>query len=61
MRKFDIQRIELEPGGSGPDRIYNVYYKAIRNKVWVESKLSILARNEKQARDKAILRFGGKE
>ena len=55
LRKFEILRVEVSPGCPGPDRTYNIYYKAIKKKVWVESKLYILAKNEKEYR---IYRFG---
>lgn len=60
MRKFEILSISLNPGGPGPDRIWDVQYRAIRNKVWIEDKLMIVARNEAEARRKAMTRFGGK-
>ncbi len=60
MRKFEILDIELSPGGPGPERLYIISYRAIRQKIWVTDKLNIVACNIKQAREKANLRFGEK-
>lgn len=57
MRKFEILGIELSPGGPGPNRLWRVHYKAIVKKQWTEGKLWILARNAKQAEERALLRF----
>ena len=61
LRKFEILSVELSPGGPGPERAYTVNYRAIKNKVWVENKLWVIARTEKEAREQAMNRFGGKE
>lgn len=60
LRKFEILGIVLSPGGPGPERAYKVIYKAIKNKVWIESELWIIARTAKEAREKAFKRFGGR-
>lgn len=61
LRKFEILGVELSPGGAGPERAYKIKYRAIRYKEWVEDLLWIIARNEQEAREKAMNRFGGKE
>jgi hypothetical protein len=58
MRHFEILKIELSPGGPGPERLYQVWYRAYRNKKWVESSVWQIARTEKQAKERAQLRFG---
>lgn len=60
MRKFEILEIIPDPSGPGPDRHWVIRYKAIQKKKWVESQLGVMARNEKQAREKANSRFGDK-
>ena len=60
LRKFEILSVELSPGGPGPDRCYKINYRAIRNKLWEERQLWVSARNEKDAREQAMKRFGGK-
>jgi hypothetical protein len=60
VRKFEILNIELSPGGPGPDRAWKITYKAIRDKLWVENHLWIIARTEKEAKSKAESRFGDK-
>ena len=61
LRKFEILSVELSPGGPGPDRAYRINYRAIKNKLWVEKQLWIIARTEREARDKAMNRLGGKQ
>lgn len=58
LRKFEIINVELVPGGPGPERAYKVYYRAIKDKKWVESFLWSIGKNEKEARDRVIERFG---
>jgi hypothetical protein len=60
LRKFEILNVELNPGGPGPERLYIVKYRAIKNKQWIEGYFYIVARNEKEARNKAEQRWGGK-
>jgi hypothetical protein len=60
LRKFEILNAKLSPGGPGPERAWKITYKAIRDKLWVESHLWIIARNEKEARSKAENRFRDK-
>lgn len=60
MRKFEIISVSLNPGGAGPERLWFVKYRAIKNKKWIEKELLVLARNEKEARHNAENRFGGK-
>lgn len=59
LRKFKIKSVKLSPGGAGPDRLYEIYYKAIKDKKWIDGKLLVIAVNEKDAKDKAYKRFGG--
>lgn len=59
LRKFEILKITESPGGPGPERAWQIDYKAIKNKIWVERKLWVTARNAAEARDKATKRFGG--
>ena len=61
LRKFEIVKCVLSPGGPGPERAYSLYYRAIKNKKWIEDKLWIIANSEKQARSEAMSRFGGTE
>ena len=61
LRKFEILSVELSPGGPGPNRAYKINYRAIKNKLWVEDLLWIIARNEKEARAQAMNRLGGKQ
>lgn len=61
MRKFEILGVELEPGGSGPERSYKIRIRAIINKQWVEKELWAIARTEAEARRKMEQRFGGVE
>ena len=61
LRKFEILSVELSPGGPGPERAYKIEYRAIRHKEWVVDLLWVIARNEKEAREQAMNRFGGKE
>jgi ribosomal protein L20A (L18A) len=60
LRKFEILGVIADPSGPGPDRYFKIKYKAIKNKEWVEKQLGVMARNETEARDKAMKRFGGK-
>lgn len=57
MRKFEITDVRLSPGGPGPERIYEIFYKAIVKKQWVERSLWVVARNDSEARDQAVKRF----
>jgi hypothetical protein len=61
MRKFEIIDVKESPGSPGPDRLWKIFYKAIVDKKWVSSELWIIARNSKQAKERALNRFGGKE
>lgn len=61
LRKFEILSIELSPGGAGPKRPYKIEYRAIRHKEWIVDLLWVIARNEQEAREQAMSRFGGKE
>lgn len=58
MRKFEVLAVEESPGGPGPDRLWKIHYKAIVKKQWKTDSLWIIARNAKQAREQAVLRFG---
>lgn len=60
LRKFEILDIKLSPGGPGPEQVFKVTYRAIRNKKWIESVVWIVGRNEKEARHNAEQQFGGK-
>jgi hypothetical protein len=60
LRKFEILDIISDPSGAGPDRFFEIKYKAIKNKEWTEGVLTIIARNKDEAREKAMKRFGGK-
>lgn len=60
MRKFKILKVELNPGGPGPEYLWAVHYTAIVKKQWKNGQLWIIARNEKQAKERAMIRFGGK-
>jgi hypothetical protein len=59
LRKFEILRIELSPGGPGPERAWQVFYKAIKNKKWKNGSLWVIARTVAEAQQKAQDRFGG--
>lgn len=59
LRKFKILSVEIIPGGAGPEYMWAVKYRAIKNKVWVEDSLFIIARNKNEAYAKAHRRFGG--
>jgi hypothetical protein len=59
FRKFEILRMELSPGGPGPERLWRVHYRAIKNKKWVEGALWSLGRTEAEAKQKALTRHGG--
>ena len=61
LRKFEILSVELSPGGPGPERAYKINYRAIKNKLWEERQLWVIARNEQEARAQAMIRFGGKQ
>lgn len=61
LRKFEVIKVILHPGMPGPDRLWKVYYKAIKNKLWIEDTLWIVAKNEPEAKHKAEQRFGGKD
>lgn len=61
LRKFEILSVELSPGGAGPKRAYKIEYRAIRHKEWVVDLLWIIARNEQEAREQAMNRFGVEE
>lgn len=60
LRKFEIIDVELRPGGPGPEYSYVVYYRAIKNKQWVEDYVWVMARTASEARHKAQQRWGGK-
>ena len=60
LRKFEILSVELSPGGPGPERAYKINYRAIENKHWTENQLWVIAKNEREAREQAMIRFGGK-
>ena len=60
LRKFVIMSVEMDMSGPGPDRAFKIHYRAIKNKVWVENKLWIIAKTAKEAREKALQRFGGR-
>ena len=61
LRKFEILGVErFTEGHAGPEYSFQVAYKAIRNKEWIQGKLWIIARNEKEARNKAESRFSDK-
>ena len=60
LRKFEIMSIKLYAGGPGPEQAWRVHYRAIKNKVWTEGDLWIAARNESEARHKAMQRFGNR-
>lgn len=61
LRKFEITSIEEEPGGPGPDRAWQISYRAIVKKLWIERKLWVIAKNKQEAEQKALKRFGGKQ
>lgn len=60
MRKFEILSIEFSPYSKGPNYHYLIHYKAIVKKKWVQSTLNCIAKNEAEAREKMITRYGGK-
>ena len=57
MRKFEILDVTMMPGGAGPSRVFQVTYKAIVEKQWIEKVLHIVARNTIEARNKATKQF----
>lgn len=57
MRKFEILFVEEVPGGSGPERVWKVHYKAYTKKQWVQDTLLVIAKNAIQASELANLRF----
>jgi len=59
-RKFRILEIEAVPGGRGPERLWQVKYEAIVSKKWKQDVLGVVAKNKKEAAEKARTRFGGK-
>lgn len=61
FRKFEILGSELSPGGAGPERLYIVRYRAIKDKEWVEGQMTAFGRNAKEAEHKIQQRFGGKK
>jgi len=58
MRNFEVLSVEESPGGPGPDRLWKIHYRAYVKKQWKTGELCIIARNTKQARERAMLRFG---
>lgn len=58
MKKFEVLSVEEEPGGSGPERVWKIHYKAYVKKQWVQDTLLIIARNATQACEQAKTRFG---
>ena len=60
MRHFEILSVVVDPGAPGPERLWKIYYKAYKNKKWIQTTLWIEGRNEKQARERAMIRFGDK-
>lgn len=61
LRKFEITSITMIPGGRGPERVWKIAYKAIKNKLWVEGTMHFIGRTEQEARHKAEQRFGGRD
>ena len=61
MTKFEILNVHAEPGAPGPDRFWKIHYRARVKKELITSTLTIIARTEAQARDRALLRFGDKK
>lgn len=57
IRKFEITSIEVIHAGGVSD--YTIHYKGIKNKEWVTGKVFFVAKNEAEARHKAMQRFGG--
>lgn len=60
MRNFEILDIEIDMSGPGPDRLFRIQYRAYIKKQWVERAVHVLARNEDQAREKALTQFSDK-
>ena len=58
MRNFEVLSVEESPGGPGPDRLWKIHYTAYVKKQLKTDELWIIARNTKQARERAMLRFG---
>lgn len=58
MRNFEVLSVEESPGCPGPDRVWKIHYKAYVKKHWKTDELWVVARNAKQAREQAMIRFG---
>lgn len=57
MRNFEVLSVEESPGGPGSERVWKITYKAYVKKQWAQDTLWIVARNAKQAQERAMIRF----
>lgn len=57
IRKFEITSVEVDHRGL--KSFYTIHYKGIKNKEWVTGKVFFFAKNEAEARYKAMQKYGG--
>lgn len=60
LRKFEVLSVVLNPGGPGPERLWDCKCKFIKDKQHIERTLMAVARTADEAKRKLEQRFGGR-
>jgi hypothetical protein len=61
LRKFKVLAVKLNPGGPGPERLWECTCSFIRDKKHIEKVFLAIGRTAEQAKRELEHRFGGKD
>jgi hypothetical protein len=59
-RKFEVLSVVLNPGGPGPERLWECKCRYIKNKQWIEKTLLSIGRTADEAKRNLEQRFSGR-